>query len=155
MGVERIGEFLPMTDDADDHRPDSSWALVVDRGAPGERVEAMVLLFERMAPGDRIPLHTHTVDEVVVVDEGAGETEVGCRREAVSAGTLVFIPAGTPHRTANTGTETLRLHAAFASDRLDITYLERNPAPGTEDREPSAFVYDPRIGEVTELPRER
>lgn len=60
-------------------------------------------------------------------------------------------PAGTPHSTRNTGDGPLRIHAAFPTDRIDIRYLERNPAPGTEDREPSAFRYDPRTGEVTQL----
>jgi quercetin dioxygenase-like cupin family protein len=155
MGVERVGEFLPMTDDPDDHRPDSSWALVIDLGPPRERVDTLVLLFERMAPGDRIPLHTHTVDEAIVVEEGTGETRIGNRREAVSAGSVVFIPAGTPSGTVNTGEKMLRLHAVFPTDRIDMTYLERNPAPRTEDREPSSFVYDPRTGGFTELTPKR
>jgi mannose-6-phosphate isomerase-like protein (cupin superfamily) len=151
MAITRIGELVPMDDDPDDHRPNSTWALVIDGGGEHGRVDSLVLLFERMGPGDAIPLHTHTVDEVVVVDEGTGEARLGDHREEVSPGSVVFVPAGTPHCTRNIGEGPLRIHAAFPTDRIDIRYLERNPAPGTEDREPSAFRYDPRTGEVTEL----
>ena len=151
MAITRIGELTPMNDDPDDYRPDSTWSLVIDGGDGHGRVDTLVLLFERMAPGDAIPLHTHTVDEAVVVEEGTGEYRLGDHREEVAAGSVVFIPAGTPHSTRNTGDGPLRIHAAFPTDRIDIRYLERNPAPGTEDREPSAFRYDPRTGEVTQL----
>jgi hypothetical protein len=49
---------------------------------------------------EAIPLHTHTVDEVVIVDEGVGEAQLGDDREEVSAGSVVFVPAGVAARYA-------------------------------------------------------
>ena len=93
----------------------------------------------------RTPLHTHTTDEVVVIDAGAGEYRLGEDRRAVGPGTVVFIPARQPHGVRNVGAMRLDLHALFASARLDITYLERNPAPGTEGDPPQPpLSFDPR-----------
>jgi quercetin dioxygenase-like cupin family protein len=140
--------YEPMVGDPDDHRPNTTWALVVDPARDDEPyVAGLTLLFERIAPGDRIPLHTHPIDELLVIDDGAGEARVGdeCRR--VSAGTAIFVPAGKPHGTRNVGPGTLRLHAVFPTSRIGITYLERNPAPGTEDDPPQPpVIFDARTG---------
>ena len=52
----------------------------------------------------------------------------------------MFVPAGTPHRTRNVTTSPVRIHAMFPSERIGIEYLERNPAPGTEDDPPQPVV---------------
>ncbi len=135
--VDRHYQAIAALDDPDDYRPNSELALVCDPAAPaGNFVRGLTLLFENCAPGDRIPLHTHPHDEVIVIDEGTAEVVLGAERRAVGAGTVVFIPAGTPHGTRNTGSEVLRLHAIFPSAELELQYLERNPAPGTEDDPP-------------------
>jgi hypothetical protein len=64
----------------------------------------------------------------------------------------VFAPAGVPHATRNVGDEIVRFRAVFASRVVDLQYLERNPAPGTEGN-PSqpGIAYDARAGIVTRL----
>lgn len=138
MSIIEHVHYQPLDEtDPDDCRPSSSLALVIDpdKGAGGV-VESMSLLFERMAPGDRIPLHTHTIDEVIIIDGGEGEVTLGAEARIVGPGTVVFIPAGTPHRTRNLSEDVLRLHAVFPSQEITIEYLERNPAPGTEGDPP-------------------
>ena len=54
-------------------------------------------------------------------------------RQAVFACAVVFIPAGTAHRTRNASDSPVRVHAMFPSEVIGIEYLERNPAPGTEN----------------------
>ena len=132
--------------DPDDHRPDTRWALVFDPPrTDGAYVREMTCIWEEIAPGDAIPLHTHSSDELVVVDRGAGDYRLGEERRAVGPGTAVFIPAGTPHGVVNEGPDRLDIHAVFPSATLDITYLERNPAPGTEGDPPQPpFSFDPR-----------
>lgn len=64
----------------------------------------MAIVFkERIAPGDAIPLHRHTVAEVLFVDEGQIEARVGEDRRVVEPNAVVFIPAGTAHGFRNVG----------------------------------------------------
>jgi hypothetical protein len=127
--------YEPLTDpgDPDDYRPNSALAFVIDPGDDsGACVRDLSLIFERIAPGDRIPLHRHPSDEAIVIEAGAAEVTVGEDLRQVGPGTVVFIPRGVPHRTRNTGAQDLRWHAAFPSEVIAIDYLDRNPAPGTE-----------------------
>ena len=129
--------FEPMVGDPDDHRPRSEWALVVDpKTDAGDYVQGLTVLFEHIGPGDAIPLHTHPVDEVIIIDDGDGEVVVGNERRAVSRGAVVFIPAGKAHGASNAGSGTLDLHGVFPTASIGITYLARNPAPGTEGAAP-------------------
>jgi quercetin dioxygenase-like cupin family protein len=105
----------------------------------------LTLLFEQIATGDRIPLHTHPIDEVIVIDRGVGDVSIGGITQRVSAQAVVFIPAGAPHGTKNVGSGALHLHAIFESPKIGITYLERNPEPGTEGQAPAPpAVFDAR-----------
>jgi mannose-6-phosphate isomerase-like protein (cupin superfamily) len=142
--------YGPMVGDPDDHRPNTSWAFVFDPPREdGPYVADITCLFERIAPGDAIPLHTHTTSEVVVVDEGTGTYRLGEDTTAVRGGSVIFIPAGVPHGTVNDGTAPLRIHAMYPSRVLDFTYLERNPAPGTEGDPPQPpTVTDPRVDTI-------
>jgi quercetin dioxygenase-like cupin family protein len=103
------------------------------------------LIFEEIGIGDRIPLHVHPIHEVIVIDDGAAQVTLGRERRDVGRGTVVFIPAGTPHGARNSGDRPVRLHAMFPSEKIGIHYLERNPAPGTEGQPPQpAFTIDAR-----------
>ena len=132
--------------DPDDYRPSSRWALLVDPGGQSEaRVDDITLIVEVIAPGDRIPLHTHPINEVIAILEGTPEVTLGENTREVGPGAIVFIPADTPHGTRNAGTSPVRLHAMFPSEEIGIRYLERNPAPGTESDAPQpAFTIDVR-----------
>lgn len=139
MGIVEEFHYEPLTDEADpdDYRPNSELAIVIDpKNETGEIVESLTVLFERMAPGDHIPLHTHTIDEAIIIDEGIGEVTLGAERRKVGPGTVVFVPAGTPHGTSNLGDQVLRLHAIFPTQHITIQYLDRNPWPGTEGQPP-------------------
>jgi quercetin dioxygenase-like cupin family protein len=148
MAIVENRQYEPINieSDPDDYRPNSSMALVIDpANDQGDFVKGMTVLFERMAPGDRIPLHTHTIEEVIFIDEGAAEVTVGEERRTVGPGAVVFVPIGKPHGTRNVGDSEVRLHAVFPSQMLSIHYLERNPAPGTEGDAPQPpIVYDVR-----------
>ena len=61
----------------------------------------------------------------------------------------MIIPSGAAHGTKNIGGEAVRICALFPSHRIDIEYLERNPAPGTEGNEPQPpVVFDTRTGGI-------
>lgn len=143
--VGRRYEPLDDPDDPDDYRPNSEFALVFDPATPsGDFVHDLVLLFEKLAAGDRIPLHTHPAEEVIVIDEGCAEVTLGDEHRVVEAGAVVFIPVGKPHGLRNATDTPVRLHGIFPSSVVDVQYLERNPAPGTEDDPPSHLTIDVR-----------
>ena len=147
MAIVTDLDYLPFDEsDPDDFRPHSKWAVLVD---PGEvdlpHVDNITLIFEEIAPGDRIPLHRHPLHEVIVIDAGSAHVTLGERTTEVAAGAVVFIPAGTPHGTRNSSNRPVRIHAMFPSEQIGIEYMERNPAPGTEDDPPQpAFTIDVR-----------
>jgi quercetin dioxygenase-like cupin family protein len=140
--------FEPMVGDPDDHRPDTRWALLIDPGGPDGRVDRFAVIAERIAPGDRIPLHIHRDDELVIV-HGSGRYRLGDEERDVHDGAVVFIPAGTPHGITNTGSAALPIEGVFATTRIWLRYLERNAAPGTEDQQPRSATYDLRTGETS------
>ena len=138
MAIVTSFEFAPFDEsDPDDFRPNSRWALLVDPGRSSDaHVDDITLIVEEIAPGDRIPLHTHPINEVIVIHEGEPEVTLGDDTQVVGPGAVVFIPAGTPHRTRNASSSPVRIHAMFPSRRIGIQYFERNPAPGTESDAP-------------------
>jgi quercetin dioxygenase-like cupin family protein len=151
MSIVARAEPEPMVGDPDDHRPGSSWALRVDPGDQHGRVETIAIIEERIGVGDAIPLHAHDVDEAITVLGGVAETRLGTVRRRVAPGTVIFIPAGTPHGTANVGPDPLDIQAVFPATTIEIAMLERNPAPGTEGDAPRRTRYDLRTGAFVTL----
>jgi quercetin dioxygenase-like cupin family protein len=148
MSLHRDLQFQPLaaTEDPDDWRPDSLLAFAVDGHAD------MAVVAERLAPGDAIPLHRHTIDEVVIYLAGAAQVRVDDEIYEVEPGDIVFIPAGTPHGMRSLGQQVVEFRAVFPSAVLDVEYLERNPAPGTEGDAPQPpFAIDLRSGDIAPL----
>lgn len=137
----------PMVGDPDDHRPDTRWGLLVDPGDTNGRVDSLAIIREVIAVGDRIPLHTHDVDEVITILDGVADARLGEESRRIGRDAVVFIPAGTPHGTANAGATPVEILAAFPATSIEIAMLERNPAPGTEGEAPRRSRYDLRTGE--------
>ena len=149
MSIVEGYRFEAMVGDPDDHRPNTHWALLVDPGGPEGRVDTFAVIKERIAPGDRIPLHVHRDDELVIV-HGNGRYRIGDEERDVTDGAIVFIPAGVPHGLANPGPEPLPIEGIFATTKLWLRYLERNPAPGTDEDAPQpAMTIDVRTGAIT------
>jgi quercetin dioxygenase-like cupin family protein len=148
MGLHRDLEFSTLDDgsDPDDWRPGSRLALVADPDAE------LAVIAEQIGVGDTIPLHRHRIDEVVFYLSGEVDVRLGDDTHAVRAGDIVVIPAGVAHSQRNTGDSAAEIRAVFASTRLDIEYLERNPAPGTEGDAPRPpIVIDAHTGEIAPL----
>ena len=152
MTVVPPAPLEPLLGDPDEYRPGSRWRLVTDPGDARGRVDGLTLILEDVAPGDRIPLHRHQIDELIVFVSGTGEVRLGEATTAVEPASVVFVPAGVAHGTRNVGAEPLRLHAVFPSPLIEIEMLERNPAPGTEDQPPSRTEYDARTGDFRVIP---
>ncbi|MBA2300728.1 MAG: cupin domain-containing protein [Chloroflexi bacterium] len=148
MSIVEGYRFEPMVGDPDDHRPTSIWALVVDPGDSAGRVNDLAVISERIAAGDRIPLHVHRVSEVILA-HGSGRFTLGSHVRSVEDGAVIFIPAGVPHGFHNDGDQPLPVEAVFPTSKVWIRTLERNPAPGTErDKPQPGATYDLRTGAV-------
>lgn len=151
MSIVESGPLEAMVGDPDDHRPASRWGLRVDPGDERGQVASLGIITEHIAAGDRIPLHTHDVDEAITILNGIAETRLGDERREVGPGAVIFIPAGVPHGTTNASDQPLEIHAVFPATEIEITMIERNPAPGTEGDAPRRSRYDLRTGDVTPI----
>jgi quercetin dioxygenase-like cupin family protein len=85
-------------------------------------------IYFEVEPGDRIPWHVHTAEEILFVVAGEAEGEVGDERGLLAAGSLVVVPAAMRHRVTNVGTATLKVVGFFSSAAVTTT-LEDEIAP--------------------------
>jgi len=130
-------EFVPMVGDPDDHRPNTSWAMVVDPVSVNTPyVTDLLVVLEQIASGDRIPLHTHPHDEAIVVARGTAEVRLADHLRIVGENAVAMVPKGVAH-SIRAVDGAVRINAFFPTTRIGIAYLERNPAPGTEGQAPA------------------
>jgi len=127
-----------MVGDPDDHRPNTSWAMVVDPvSADAPYVTDLLVVLEQIASGDRIPLHTHPHDEAIVIARGTAEVRLADHLRIVGENAVAMVPKGVAH-SIRAVDGAVRINAFFPTTRIGIAYLERNPAPGTEGQAPAA-----------------
>jgi quercetin dioxygenase-like cupin family protein len=105
-----------------------------DLGARG-----VSLLTNTVDPGAAAPLHSHTVEETMLVLEGTVWVRVGDERYTIGPNYTVIIPAHTPHAWGNAGETVAKLLWAFAGPDpfSDATYLEGTPPQHRMDRSAS------------------
>ena len=80
--------------------------LVGKWNATGNRVTTGITIF---GPGTQIPLHTHNVEETVMVMEGQATAVVGDDRYDLEAEDVTWVPSGVPHCFINRGAGQLRI----------------------------------------------
>ena len=85
--------------------------------------DTAVVYFE-VQPGEYLPTHTDSPEEILYIVAGEGEAQVGDERARVRAGDLAVIPSMVPHGIANTGTETLKVVGFFCSADVVSTFVE-------------------------------
>jgi HTH-type transcriptional regulator, repressor for puuD len=88
--------------------------------AQGNRVTTGITAF---APGTGIPLHTHNVEESVLVLEGEATAELDGDRHELAAGDATWVPAGVPHRFANRGQGPMRIHWVYGGREVTRTIV--------------------------------
>jgi quercetin dioxygenase-like cupin family protein len=87
-------------------------------------------------PGCRLPRHTDSAEELVVVVSGKASVRVGGEQSEVTAGGVALVPECVPHEVRNAGDEVLRFVAVYASDDVTTTYEEDVQPDGGREREP-------------------
>ncbi len=73
----------------------------------------------QFAVGTGLPLHSHNVEESVLVLEGEAVAEIGDERFDLVAGDATWVPAGIPHRFVNRGQGPLRIYWVYGG--RDVT----------------------------------
>jgi hypothetical protein len=94
--------------DPDDFRPNSTWAIACDpSNVEGSYVSDLAIAIEVLAPGDRVPC-TRTQSTKSYSLRMVSEFELGPETRTVQPGTIVFVPAGTPHALRAVGEVSVR-----------------------------------------------
>jgi len=88
-----------------------SLSMVVNRDVGASALSVWVTCHE---PGEVVPLHTHTVEEVLTFIAGEGIATLGTETIPVCADMSLVVPPGTPHGYRNTGVGPLRLVITLA-----------------------------------------
>ena len=87
-------------------------------------------------PGCRLPRHTDSAEETIVVIAGVAEVELVDERERLPAGGVALVPANLPHQVVNVGEEPLRFVALYASADVLTRYEEEVQPDGERERRP-------------------
>jgi quercetin dioxygenase-like cupin family protein len=107
-----------------DSDPEHARALVtfpINKWA-GSRDSAAV--YFELEPGNRLPRHTDSAEEILYVVAGEAEAEVGDERGRLAAGDLAVIPAMVPHGLLNVGNETVKVVGFFSESEIISTFKE-------------------------------
>ncbi|GHO64051.1 cupin [Ktedonobacter sp. SOSP1-52] len=75
-------------------------------------------------PGRGSQLHRHPYQEIFVLQEGLATFIIGETTLEVTAGNVVVVPANTPHKFTNTGTEPLQMISFHPSSQVLQEVLE-------------------------------
>lgn len=95
----------------------------------GDGVDLSFFVTETPA-GRGPPLHVHPHPEIFLVEEGEASFTIGEDRVAARPGTILVVPAETPHRFENTGLGPLRIVSMHASSEVH----QANVEPGAPTR---------------------
>jgi quercetin dioxygenase-like cupin family protein len=117
---------IELSDAWQDGAADARW-----RSAQGTRGSASGSSLLEVAPGCRLPRHTDSAEETIVVVDGEAEVEVDGARARVSAGSAAVVPREVPHEVRNAGDGPLRFVALYAASDVVTTY-EAPVEPGGE-----------------------
>ena len=73
----------------------------------------------QFAVGTGLPLHSHNVEETVLILEGLATAQLGDETFDLVAGEATWVPAGVPHRFLNRGDTRLRIYWVYGG--RDVT----------------------------------
>src|SRR4051812_44444730 len=86
--------------------------------------EHTAVVYFEVQPGDYLPTHTDSAEEILYIVAGEGEALVGDERAPVRAGDLAVVPEMVPHGIANTGDVTLKVVGFFCESEIVSTFVE-------------------------------
>ncbi|WP_423745703.1 cupin domain-containing protein (plasmid) [Haladaptatus sp. SPP-AMP-3] len=84
--------------------------------------EDLMLVCIELEPGNYLPTHRDSNEELLHVTAGTVEATVGNATTELSAGEIALVPVEVPHSIRNVGDETARILGIFPSDELTATF---------------------------------
>jgi quercetin dioxygenase-like cupin family protein len=78
----------------------------------------------RNAPGGGPELHRHPYEETFIVREGTVRFTVGEETIEATAGDIIVVPAGTPHKFVNAGSAPMAQISIHPAARMEQEWLE-------------------------------
>ena len=87
-------------------------------------------------PGCKLPRHTDSAEETIVVLAGSAEVQIDGETEHVAAGCLALVPADHLHEVRNAGSDVLRFAAVYADTDVVTTYRRPVQPDGARERRP-------------------
>jgi mannose-6-phosphate isomerase-like protein (cupin superfamily) len=85
--------------------------------------------------GGDIGEEIHTVDQIRTFTSGTALAQVGGREQAVKAGDLIIVPAGTRHQFINTGATPLLLYTVYSPAEHKPTTVHKTKEEGERKEE--------------------
>jgi quercetin dioxygenase-like cupin family protein len=85
-------------------------------------------------PGHRLPLHTDSAEEMIVVLTGTAEVRISGERRELAAGALAVVPKLEPHEVRNASRELLRFAAIYAEPDVVTRYEHPVQPDGSPER---------------------
>jgi quercetin dioxygenase-like cupin family protein len=73
------------------------------------------------APGTGLPVHSHNVEESVLILAGDAIAEIDGERFELVAGEATWVPAGVPHRFLNRGDSPMRIYWVYGGREVTRT----------------------------------
>lgn len=92
--------------------------------ASGVAGEGLMVVSMEIEPGDYLPTHTDSNEELLVVLAGRVEAFVRDERVELAAGECAIVPEMAPHGLRNAGDEPARVIGVFPNDELTATFEE-------------------------------
>ena len=106
-------------------RPKTTERVFAQIAGPEQGARQLIAYENVLLPGTVVPLHMHAVEELLVCLSGTAECCFsGGAPQTYSAGSVVIIPANTPHKIRNTGSGEPRQLSFFPAVSQDTTWLE-------------------------------
>jgi len=123
------------TDDSEKGASDTGRARSIDLSDPGYGEDenevqghnhnaAVSIIVVDAPPGSGPRLHRHPYEEVFVIQAGTVTFTAGDETIKASAGQVIVVPGGVPHKFVNSGEGRLRQVDIHASDRFITEWLE-------------------------------
>src|SRR3954447_3710318 len=89
-------------------------------------------------PACRLPRHTDSAEEVIVMIAGQAEVTVGDQQTTAAAGEMALVPEMVPHEVRNAGEGVLRFAAVYAAPDVVTTYEAAVQPAGERERTATA-----------------
>jgi quercetin dioxygenase-like cupin family protein len=130
--MEPVGELSDAWIDGDET---ARWRSAAAHG-PGTGARASGSSLLEVDRGCRLPRHTDSAEETIVVVSGRAEVTVGDSTTEVGEGGLALVPECVPHEVRNAGDGPLRFVALYADTDVVTTYEQAIQPSGERESAP-------------------